>query len=391
MKKHIVNSKQLSLCFASMVINGFYATSACLIMPLLRSEYGFSYQIGGMFLSALGVGNFIASFLAGFLPRLTGRKASAMALSFNSFLGYVLITLTGNPIWLLFFFFLIGISKGAVYNASNLAVLKRRENKTRNMNLLHASFAVGSLLCPIIISASSLFPARWHASCLLIAGVALCLQPIYWKSEFGEDTGSKANETQDWRFLRDGRFWAVTGVVFFEISTEVSVTGWLVSYFTDSGLMPVSLAQYMISVTWIFMLIGRFSTALLPIGTEYRKSVFTLLMSAGTVLFFTVMLFSGRTIPTVASLILFILSISGIQPTALSGLRQSNITPAAVSMLLSIGSAGGVIMPVAVGFVAQWAGVWAGMTFVELSAVAMLVCALADFLFRRTLSEEKSD
>nr|WP_319490074.1 MFS transporter [uncultured Caproiciproducens sp.] len=370
-------SKRLSiLCFATMTISGFYATSSSLVMPFLRTEYGFSYNMGGMLLSALSVGNLLASFFAGILPAFVGRKASAMLLSVNSAIGYVLTALTANPVYLLLAFFLIGISKGAVYNISNIVISEESSNRTKGLNLLHASFAIGSLLCPFVVAACSKGPLGWRTSCYGIAAVAFCLQLMYLKSDLGGKPPAKEHVNTDWGFLHNKGFWVSTGIIFFEISTEVSVTGWLVTYFTDSGLMSLTMAQLMLSLTWGLMMIGRLTIAYLPAKLGRKKLIAW--MSVAVALFFALMLFCKRPVLIIVFLCLFALSIAGIQPTALANLDQKYTAPAALSVLLSLGSAGGIIMPAITGAVAQTTGISGGMAAIGFAITAMIICTIAN-------------
>ena len=59
------------------------------------------------------------------------------------------------------------------------------------------------------------------------------------------DTEEKQKvKTTDWSFLKDKKFWLITGLLFSQNAAETSVTGWLVTYFKGSGMISGELSPY---------------------------------------------------------------------------------------------------------------------------------------------------
>ena len=70
------------------------------------------------------------------------------------------------------------------------------------MNLIHACFATGSLLCPLFIAALGMGGLPWWAP---MAGLALCgaaLWGVFALAGLPGRTGDGARVKNDWSFLR---------------------------------------------------------------------------------------------------------------------------------------------------------------------------------------------
>ena len=90
------------------------------ILPEMKADYELSYQVGGALLSVQSVGYVLAGLLAGYLPLMLGIKKSFILIQFSVTLGFVMLLISGNPVWLLIAMFLIVIGKGGITNYNNL-------------------------------------------------------------------------------------------------------------------------------------------------------------------------------------------------------------------------------------------------------------------------------
>ena len=93
-------------------VSGIMNTLIGTILPLMKSEYNMSYVLCGAAISARQIENFFALLISGFLPYHIGRKKSIIILSFGFVVGFLLMTLMGNPLFLLLTFLLTGIGRG---------------------------------------------------------------------------------------------------------------------------------------------------------------------------------------------------------------------------------------------------------------------------------------
>ncbi|MBE6906359.1 MAG: MFS transporter [Ruminococcaceae bacterium] len=364
------------ICFVTMALNGLYATSGSLVMPLLRAQYSLSYDMGGMLLSALNLGNLLTSFVCGVLAGRIGRKPAVLLLTAGSYLGYLVLSFTGMPILMLVCFFAVGVSKGAVYNMDNTIVPECSENKTYSVNILHACFAIGSLLCAPLAAVC----CTRSILCLTLAAVCMVLPLLYIMSPLSSRLAMTSVQKGGWRFLRRKSFWVSGLLIFFEISAETAVSGWIVSYFQDSNIMSRAMAQMMLSLNWILMMAGRLLVAFVPLQVNPRKLVLGL--AVGTGASYAVMLIVRAPVSAVLGLCGFALCVAPVQPTVLANLAPEDGTSRALSVLLPIGSAGGIFMPAVTGCVASATGIWGGMAAIAVACVALMICA---FLNMRTI------
>lgn len=373
MKKAPV-SAVLRLCFSTMLLNGLYATMGGLLMPLLRAEHGYSYDMGGLLLSTLNVGNLVASFACGVVALGIGQKRSIVLFTLFSTLAYAMMSRASHFFLLVIAFGLIGLSKGAVYNLDNILVAQHSIQKRRDSNLLHACYAVGSLLCAPVASALLQAPWGWRTIAFFLMLCCGALPIVYGCFPLPSFQKRAHDRREGLSFLRKGRFWIISFFLLFEIGTETAVSGWVITYFQDCGLLPQAMAQMMLTVNWGLMAAGRFAVALLPLRIAPAKLLIS--MSVGTLVFVGVLLLGQTSGMAIVGLVGFSLCVTGIQPTLLACADPDICTPKALSFLLPIGASGGIWMPAAVGLAAMGMGIRGGMSVVAASAFFMLLCSL---------------
>ena len=241
------------------------------------------------------------------------------------------------------------------------------------MNLIHACFATGSLLCPLLIAALGMGGLPWWAP---MAGLALCgaaLWGVFALAGLPGRTGDGARVKNDWSFLRSPRFWVLTGLVFFQNCTEISVTGWMVTYFKDVGILSGPAGQMTVTVIWGAMLAGRLCIAFVfPVKNSFRTLS---LMSACCVGTYILLLVAKTPASALICLFLFGLAIAGVNPTAVAA--GNALSSAGLGVMLPAAGVGAVLMPYITGAVAQRFGIWAGMLCTVFALMGMTACAVA--------------
>lgn len=363
----------------ALFFSGLSASSGSIVLALLRQRYGLSYDFAGLLLALISVGNMAAGFLAGLLPALVGMRASALLLTAGGSVGYLLLASTGHPAALLLAFALIGAAKGGSINNGTVLVNHASPGRASSMNLMHAFFATGSLLCPLFIDLFSGGGMPWYAP---MAALAACGAGNWLsfaciglpKQQLAERTAGGS-----WGFLRSRLFWLVTGLIFFQNCTELTVTGWVVTYFQDTGILTGSLSNLTVTVVWGAMLAMRLLLgAVIRIRDNFKAlAVMTIASMAAYLL-----LLSAKTGPAaIAALALFGLTIAGTNPTAVSSAGRL-LSNSSVGVMLPVASLGAILMPSVVGAVAQKIGIWGGMLCVMAAMGGMLALSL---LCRREL------
>ena len=326
-----------------MLLNGVCASSGGVVMALLQERYGLSYQWSGLLLAMLSVGNLAAGFAAGMLPAHWGQRHTVLMLAGGAALGYGAMILTGSLWALLAAFTLVGVAKGTTLNTSSALIAAHARERTKCMNLIHACFATGSLWGVFALAG---LPGR---------------------------TGYGARVKNDWSFLRSPRFWVLTGLVFFQNCTEISVTGWMVTYFKDVGILSGPAGQMTVTVIWGAMLAGRLCIAFVfPVKNSFRTLS---LMSACCVGTYILLVMAKTPASALICLFLFGLAIAGVNPTAVAA--GNALSGAGLGVMLPAAGVGAVLMPYITGAVAQRFGIWAGMLCTVFALMGMTACAVA--------------
>ena len=278
--------------FAAFFFSGVCAISSGVVVSLLQEQYGFAYGVTGTLLSLMNIGNLTAGFLSGVLPgMLGGMKRSVLLLSLGYLVGYGLMGFTGAVALLGLGFFLVGAAKGQVINTCTVLVGDSSPDRTRGMNLMHSCYACGALLCPFVIAAAGRLGQKAPLFLLALLGAALWL--AFALTPMGQG-GKKAGGRIDWSFLRSARFWLLTGLIFCQNAAETSVTGWMVTYFKDSGIIAGVLSTYTVTVMWGATLVARLLIAFVFPFKNPRKAM--VVMGAGCIVtYFGLMLARSQT------------------------------------------------------------------------------------------------
>ena len=169
-------SKRLrNIGFITFFLSGICAISSGVIVSLLQESCGFSFSMTGTLLSCMSIGNMAAAFLSGFLPRYLGVRKTVLILCAGYFIGYLATALTGLPVLLLTSFLLIGLAKGCALNRCTVLVGTNSSDRNRGMQVMHACYAVGAMLCPLLITILLRFSQTLPMIGIAIMGLLLWL------------------------------------------------------------------------------------------------------------------------------------------------------------------------------------------------------------------------
>ena len=341
--------------FAAFFISGICAISSGVVVSLLQEEMGFAYGTTGTLLAMMNIGNLAAGFAVAFLSGSLGMKKSVALLTAGYMIGYGAMAVFSPVVLLMAAFFLVGIGKGSTINTCTILISDNSKDRTRGMNLMHSCYALGALLCPFVISAASVFAPRLSIAALAVCGGLLWL--TFLRTPMGSSRDKKGKGT-DWSFLRSGKFWLLTALIFCQNGTETSVSGWMVTYFKGSGILTGTLSAYTVTVMWSATLAARMLFAFVfPIKRAERAMT---IMSAGCLVFYYGLVQADSQWPAILLLFAFAAFMAGLNPTAVACAgRMTSV--ASMGIMLPVASSGAILMPWITGLVADAAGIRAGM------------------------------
>ncbi|MCD7832738.1 MAG: MFS transporter [Lachnospiraceae bacterium] len=392
------NLKQRNAGYAAFFLSGICAISSSIVVSRLQGSYGFAYGMTGTLLSLMSIGNLLSGFLTGFLPTKIGTRLTVALLTTGYAIGYFAMGLTGWMGLLMLAFVLAGLAKGCTLNTCTILVGNNSPDRTRGMNVMHACYALGALLCPFFISAAaragSFVPLFVLAAFGLVLWLVFLCTPLEMRTAVNENgTAAKSGKTvvreigktakaqgraltgkkTDWSFLKSKKFWLLTGLIFCQNAAEYSVNGWMVTYFKNSGIISGNFSTYTVTVMWGATLLGRLLIAFVfPIKNACRAMI---RMSLGCIVFYLGLMLVGSQLPAVLLLFAFAFSMAGMNPTAVASAGRMT-SAASMGIMLPVAGIGAIVMPWIAGVISEHAGLGVGMASNIVPCVGLFVFAI---------------
>ena len=364
------------------------------ILPEMKSDYALSYQVGGALLSVQSVGYVLAGLLAGYLPFVLGIKISFILIQLSVTLGFVMLLVSGNPVWLLIAMFLIGIGKGGITNYNNLLMNIYSEGNAGPLNILHACFAAGAVIAPLI----AMVVAGWRPAVIIgcvccAASLAFLLPAGFSDKDLETSDASDAPDAADrvkdnrkkkvdYGFIKETLFWVTVIICFFYQAVEASFMGWMTSFLIDTGVMAESLAQFTTSVLWMALMAGRLLCSAAAAKFSPRSMILALtLITTG---FMAVLLQTKSPAGLIIATAGIGLGMSGMFGTSVSNAGDIfSKYPVCMGFFVFLTSMGAIVAPAIIGSVANTHGMHIGMSTLLVFAACMVTAAITNIFLSR--------
>ena len=357
--------------YSGMLIFGIVMAMLGSILPLLSERTQFDMAAaGGLFL----VMNFcmLASMLS--LGPLTDKFGKRPALVAGALLVAVALFLLGGADSyreLLVCVLFLGAGGGALNGGTNVLIAdlhSEPQRKAAALNLLGIFFGFGAMLLPFFVGS---LVARLTLNTILYITAGLTLAPavLFLMLAF---PGPK--QQQGFRFSEAAR---VIGnpivlllgfTLFFQSGNEFIVGGYTSLYLTAELKLSFSHASYLLAGYWASIMVGRIvSSKLLSRVNSYTLVLLSALGSAAGV---GLLQLAPGVLTAVIAVIVIGLSFAAIFPTTLgvAGSKCEAYSGTAFGMLFAIALTGGMILPWAVGQVADAYGLRVGLVIAALNS-----------------------
>ena len=361
------------------------------ILPEMKSDYALSYQVGGALLSVQSVGYVLAGLLAGYLPFVLGIKISFILIQLSVTLGFVMLLVSGNPVWLLAAMFLIGIGKGGITNYNNLLMNIYSEGNAGPLNILHACFAAGAVIAPLIAMVVTGWRPAVIIGCVCCAASLAFLLPAGFSdkdletsdapdvSASAENSGKKK---VDYGFVKEKLFWVTVIICFFYQAVEASFMGWMTSFLIDTGVMAESLAQFTTSGLWMALMAGRLLCS--AAATKFSPRSMILALTLITTGFMVILLQTKSPAGLIIATVGIGLGMSGMFGTSVSNAGDIfSKYPVCMGFFVFMTSMGAIVAPAIIGSVANTQGMHIGMSTLLIFAACMVVAAIVNIRLSR--------
>lgn len=366
------------IAFSRLALAG--AAAALLLMGMLAAAYGpllaflmRRFQVG-LPVAGLVFGAHFGGGLLGVLvsmrglERVRGRVALSGALALLG-LGCAGIALA--PVWplLLAAVFVVGIGFGAVDIAINQLIAHSViPGRVALLNILNGAYAVGAVVAPLLVAATSDRYPLLYAGGALMAAVVI----VGWRGVSGGLAAYTA--TRPTAGSRLVMAFVIAFVLY--VGVEVGIAGWMPTHLQSIGY-SVPAAATLTSGFWLALALGRFLIAPLTLRVPEPRIV---LGGAGLVV---LGLAAAALVPGAApaAYVAVGLAIAPIFPTGLAWLARLNPgNPRATAWLFPAAMLGGALIPTAMGVViAELGPAWAPavLAAVAIGSLAAFSTALA--------------
>ena len=372
----------------------FFSGMATLIigatLPHLMSEVGLDYIGAGSILTFFYIGNFFGSFLYTALSARLGDKFSITLMTCLSFLSFVILINTPPLIIINILMLILGLTKGSITLFNNYYVNNMYENPAPKGAILNAMFAIGAFISPFLLSFILYLGFNWRYILGLIAIIAALVVAGFFTTNnetllFYKNNakGSVANGTnKDTEFFKDKKFYINTVLLFFYLGFEYSVNGWFITYLKDTGIMSVSLATTLVSITWIAILISRLFIAKISQNISPKKIM--VFDSLGLLIGFIMLISTKNVFIIVISLFILGLFMAPVFPLSYAVSKESLHGCAfAMTMFTALTAIGGIITPYILGGISNTFNMSTAVFMLIVNAILIFILSCINYKFEK--------
>ncbi|OLN86679.1 Bypass of stop codon protein 6-like protein 3 [Colletotrichum chlorophyti] len=372
----------------SFVVLGLFVASVGATIYQLQRHYKLSdIQVSTVFLVG-PVGYSLAAWFNHSIHRKLGQRGVAI-IGPSCHLFYAVVACLHPPFPILLVAAVVGCFGGGLLDGSWCAWFAALKHANTLSGLLHGSFSIGAGLCPYVAALLLSNEYFWYQLFyVLIAASVVELLVLLWA--FRKEDAAKYHRYQRTQLspsdqadapavLRYKATWVYAAFLLAYVGTECTISGWVAAFMLRVRFSSVYAANICLSCFWIGMAAGRLilGTVTDRFGPRRAVVVYLLLAPPFVVLFILVRVLwvSAMSI----SLLGFIMG--PLFPSSIVQLVQflpkgSHVT--AVSLVATVGQAGGALFPYVVGVITEFVGLWAFQWMILLQfAVLLLIWVLS--------------
>jgi MFS transporter, FHS family, glucose/mannose:H+ symporter len=350
-----------------------------LALPDLAANASSSLATIGAIFTALFLGGFIMQLIAGSLNDRLGQRP-VLLLGIGLLAAGICGIAASHALALTLACALVaGLGHGAVAVSTSVLIAQVFAARSASaLNLINVFFGVGAVAGPAIAGLT----LRVWGSALPALGLGAGL--ILLQAPFVRRLASAPSVAQlddpaapSGAPLRSPLLWMFGGLLLLYVGAETGIGGWTATYMQRTTTIGAASAALVTSGFWLALTGGRVAGVL--IGTQVAAGVLLRMSLAGALAGTVLLALSpGNAMLTVAAVILIGFCFGPIFPTALSIVTSTfrRAPGAAVSVVVALGSLGGMLLPWAQGMLLESRGPSSSVLLVAAGALAMLALEL---------------
>jgi fucose permease len=343
-------------------------------LPELRAKLNFGMEQSGTLFSLLFFPQIPMAILAGPVIDRFGKKPVLVTGSLLAAVVLAVISTATSYAMLAALVFILGLGASCINSGANTLVPDLYpENPSSALNLASASFSLGTVGVPLVIT---LLAHRFGvgASLLLVAGLNAVPGLLSLTQTFPHGL-SKGG--LNWKVI--GRALLNPAIILLAVvfllysSLEVSTGGWLRTYLEQEFSVSAGKSSTILAVFFALMMVGRLLGS--AITKRMRGSLLVLACAAGAIVGLIFLALAWNVNVAIAAAVICGLCYAPIFPTA-AGIASTyfpEIFGTIFGVLMACGFIGSMTLPAAIGFVAKNAPVRTGIWLIAGSAVVLFV------------------
>jgi fucose permease len=343
-------------------------------LPELRVRLDFGMEESGALFVILYVAQIPMVFIAGPLIDRFGKKPVLAAGALIC--AAVLLGVAYAPSYVVLgaLLFVLGIGGSFINSGSNTLMPELYpENPSSALNLGNIFFGLGAVFFPLLITLVAtqlgLVPAMWMIAVLVGAVSVMALVQQF--------PAARAASGFDWQEARavalDPGVIILAWVLFFYVALEISAGGWIRTYLEQEFGVSARTSGFLLTTFWATIMVGRLVAS--QIVRRVRGPV--LVLATGATSVFGLLLMA--TAPTLAlatvGIVICGLSFAPIFPTTVGTASAyfPKLFGTVFGILMATGLIGGMILPAAIGRVAETASVRQGIWLLVATAILLFI------------------
>ena len=348
-------------------------------LPDLAANASSNLATIGAIFTALFLGGFITQLIAGPLNDRLGQRPVLLVGIGLLAAGICGIAISHALPLTLACALVAGLGHGAIDVSTNVLIAEVFAARSASaLNLLNVFFGVGAVAGPAIAGLTlrvwgTALPVLW-----LGAGLMLLQAPFVRRLASAPSVAHHDDlATPGLALLRSPLLWVFGGLLLLYVGTETGIGGWTTTYMERTTTIGAAAAALVTAGFWLALTGGRVAGAL--IGARVAAGVLLRLSLAGALAGAVLLAISpGNAALTVVAVILIGFCFGPIFPTALSIVTATfrRAPGTAASVVVAMGSLGGMLLPWAQGTLLESRGPSASTVLVAASALSMLAIEL---------------
>lgn len=352
----LINNSILNFSAISLgkLLYGFYTVSIGLLMVPMIETFNITLRTQSIIFPFNNFGQMVGMLLVGFIVSRLGNKIIHIILLILLGLSALLFTFISTYFLFLLLFLFMGLFSSSINMVVDATISDIfLKNKGFYLNISHIFFGFGGLLSPIVYNLVFAVTKDFKQFYFILFILAFFVLLLIIAVKYPETEIKNIRFNVIGKLLRNKRFLLLCIYIVISAGTMYSVSGWLPTLFQkDLGLTQV-LSNYLLSLFWLAIIIGRLIVALLC--RKYKEIKILSWMNVSIAILLIIPFFLNSPIFIMAIYFLLGLSMGGFFPLVVS--ISSDVYPqysaSRISLVFVSSVIGMLITPTVIGLFAD--------------------------------------